>query len=102
MKAYAGEIPIHAGPLGVLALAALLGIRSDRAQRVVFVAAVVVSGLALYEIWEAERAYILTTPGQLVSSPAMCDNILLGLWLGSLGVLGGVLYGVRRKKPVAG
>ncbi len=96
VRAYANEIPIHAGPLGILALASVLSIRSTRRLRVVLTAAAVVAGFALYETREAERAYILTNPGGLVRSPAWCDTLLGLLWVAAVGVLGGAVYGATR------
>src|SRR5262249_2814666 len=41
------------------------------------------------------RADRPTPAGGLISSPEECDRILVGLWLGALGVLGVVLMGRR-------
>ena len=92
VKAHADEIPIHAGPLGILALASVLGIRSVKSLRWTLAATVVVAACALYETQEAERAYLLTQPGRFVSSPAWCNVLLAALWLGAVGVLGAVFH----------
>jgi hypothetical protein len=86
-RAYSNEVPFHAGPLWVLALACVL-----RPIRLVLATTLTCAGVAVCETHEVVKSYIVTTPGQFVSSPVACDIVVVAMWAVAVGVLGAVVY----------
>jgi hypothetical protein len=98
VRAYASEIPLHAGPLWVLALAAIVALfLSARSSLVVLVSTVIVGGLSLYAVRETVRAYIVAAPGSMMRAPSAYLTMIGLLWFVSLCVLVGVLIAYVRR-----
>jgi hypothetical protein len=88
IRAYANEIPIHAGPIWVLAMSSCVAaFCSPRAAFTAFASTVLASGLVIFTARDSVRAYIVAPPGSLMHMPSECVVVLWLLWLGSLCVL---------------
>jgi len=107
IRAYADEIPIHAGPIWMLAIAACVAaFCSRRAVFTAFASTVLASGLVIFTSRDAVRAYIVAPPGSLMWMPSECVIVLVLLWAASLCILSAMVIAVvikrsRDKKSLA-
>jgi hypothetical protein len=102
VRAYSGEVLLHAGPLGLLMIGAIVALYySARSSLVVLAATIIVGVAALYATREAVRAYIIAAPGALIRMPAASAIALLLLWLAALFVLLGILIAFARRRTRA-
>jgi hypothetical protein len=99
VRAYAGEILLHAGPLALLSIASLLALyQSARLSLVVLIVTAIGSSLLLYATRETVQAYIVASPGASMRMPSDCTAIIAILWLAAFAVLIGMCIACLRRK----
>jgi hypothetical protein len=82
IEAYSGEVAFRAGPCVLAGIAALFAARH---RTTISIASVSVSAMSVVATYLTIRQYIVTSPGQLMSSE--WDVAFLPLWIAGVGLM---------------
>jgi hypothetical protein len=87
VSAYADELPIQAGPIIMMAIAALFSFRKQRFARLILITTLMITALDVYATVAAVRGYIVANPGSLMQQSSEVKLLLMCLWIASTGIL---------------